>query len=245
MTRTSTEQLEPRYADVVHHANVHPSLSYVARKTGLGYQETTRLLELALARGDLASGDYAGRNLDLYVADREKALTQEVEQLCARVQELEAERTARMTQNDRMAERIAELEAQVQRAAEAERAAILLRVKNRAVAGALLVEDFRSIVADRAPAAPVPQAPCVICGSDEPYTGTCGSNDPRALCKQPAAPQPPEAAPVQLPEPAAWVFKDRTWTEIRAMAVDHDGVPAYTEQQVRDLLAAHGIGGAA
>lgn len=87
MTHTSTEQLEPRYADVVHHANAHPSLSYVARKTGLGYQETTRLLELALARGDLASGDYAGRNLDLYVADREKALTQEVEQLRARVQE--------------------------------------------------------------------------------------------------------------------------------------------------------------
>lgn len=92
MTHTSTEQLEPRYADVVHHANVHPSLSYVARKTGLGYQETTRLLELALERGDLASGDYAGRNLDLYVADREKALTQEVEQLRARVQELEAEK---------------------------------------------------------------------------------------------------------------------------------------------------------
>lgn len=90
MTHTSTEQLEPRYADVVHHANVHPSLSYVARKTGLCYQETTRLLELALERGDLASGDYAGRNLDLYVADREKALTQEVEQLRARVQELEA-----------------------------------------------------------------------------------------------------------------------------------------------------------
>ena len=68
-----------------------------------------------------------------------------------------------------------------------------------------------------------------------------------------AAPQPPAcnpsmqpelatySAPVQLPEPAAWVFKDRTWTEIRAMAVDHGGVPAYTEQQVRQLLAAHGI----
>lgn len=49
--------------------------------------------------------------------------------------------------------RIAELESQVQRAAEIERAAILLRVKNRAVAGALLVEDFRSLIADRGPAA--------------------------------------------------------------------------------------------
>lgn len=60
-------------------------------------------------------------------------------------------------------------------------------------------------------------------------------------CALAAAPQPPEAAPVQLPEPAAWVFKDKTWTEIRAMAVDHNGVPAYTEHQVRQLLAAHGI----
>jgi hypothetical protein len=104
MTHTSTEQLEPRYADVVHHANVHPSLSYVARKTGLGYQETTRLLELALARGDLASGDYAGRNLDLYVADREKALTQEVEQLRARVQELEASQAQRVPLSDEQIE---------------------------------------------------------------------------------------------------------------------------------------------
>ncbi len=33
--------------------------------------------------------------------------------------------------------------------------------------------------------------PCVVCGSDEPFTGTCGSRDPRALCKQPTpSPQP-------------------------------------------------------
>lgn len=55
--------------------------------------------------------------------------------------------------------RVQELEAQVQRAAEVERAAILERVKNRAVAGALLVEDFRFIVADRGPAAPGQRAP--------------------------------------------------------------------------------------
>lgn len=90
MTHTSTEQPEPRYADVVHHANVSPSVSYVARKTGIGYQEAARLLELALQRGDLASGDYQGRRLDLYVTGRENALKQEVEQLRARVQELEA-----------------------------------------------------------------------------------------------------------------------------------------------------------
>jgi hypothetical protein len=34
--------------------------------------------------------------------------------------------------------------------------------------------------------------PCVICCADEPYTGTCGSSDPRALCNKPA----PEPVPV-------------------------------------------------
>lgn len=112
--------------------------------------------------------------------------------------------------------------------------------------------------ARRAPAAPVPQETCVICGSDEPYTGTCGSNDPRALCKKPA-PQPPEglkrenpatkpeAAPVQLPEPQAEI-------EVRSMKTYldlsihewRDTLPdgtynIYTEQQVRELLAANGI----
>lgn len=86
MTQTSTEL---RYADVVHHANVKSSISYVSRKTGLGFQETARLLELALARGDLADGNYSGRRLDLYIEEREQALTKEVEQLRARVQELE------------------------------------------------------------------------------------------------------------------------------------------------------------
>lgn len=57
--------------------------------------------------------------------------------------------------------------------------------------------------ARRAPAAPVPQETCVICGSNEPYTGTCGSNDNRALCKKPA-PQPPEAAPENIREGAPY-----------------------------------------
>ena len=30
-----------------------------------------------------------------------------------------------------------------------------------------------------------PAGPCAICGSDEPFTDTCGSGDSRALCKQP------------------------------------------------------------
>ena len=42
----------------------------------------------------------------------------------------------------------------------------------------------------QAPAQPV--GPCAICGSDEPFTGTCGSGDPRVLCKQPST--SPQAA---------------------------------------------------
>lgn len=91
MTHTNTEQPEPRYADVVHHANVKPSLSYVARKTGLGFQEATQLLELALKRGDLSSGNYTGRRLDLSVEEREQALAQEVVQLRYHVSHLESE----------------------------------------------------------------------------------------------------------------------------------------------------------
>lgn len=78
-----TEAQEPRYADVVHHANVNPSLSYVARKTGLTYPEAERLMELALKRGDLVRGDYAGRRLVNHVDDHTKALQ-------ARIAELEA-----------------------------------------------------------------------------------------------------------------------------------------------------------
>lgn len=71
-----------------------------------------------------------------------------------------------------------------------------------------------------------------------------------------AAPQPPEAAPVQLPEPVAfaleWTFNGEERgmrlyddeTHCRFDAESDGGVchPLYTEQQVRDLLAAHGIG---
>lgn len=89
MNTQKPEQTEPRYAEVVQHANVKSSLAYVARKTGLGFQEATRLLELALQRGDLPSNDYAGRRLDCYVEDRENALKQELKRLHARVQELE------------------------------------------------------------------------------------------------------------------------------------------------------------
>lgn len=43
-----------------------------------------------------------------------------------------------------------------------------------------------------APTQPASAARCVVCGSDEPRTGTCGSDDPRALCNlfAPASAQP-------------------------------------------------------
>jgi hypothetical protein len=63
--------------------------------------------------------------------------------------------------------------------------------------------DLEALIdrASHGQAAPAPAqaiGPCVICGSDEPFTGTCGSGgDPRALCKQPAPQQ-------EAQEPVAW-----------------------------------------
>ena len=57
-----------------------------------------------------------------------------------------------------------------------------------------------------------------------------------------AAPQPPEAAPVELPEPVA-VMTDTTPREPgwKTIFVPDAGTKLYTEQQVRQLLAQHGI----
>jgi hypothetical protein len=66
----------------------------------------------------------------------------------------------------------------------------------------------------------------------------------------------PEAAPVQLPEPSAWMFGCKTgggsvgwklsWSKPGAgvchrLSGEEFEQPLYTEQQVRELLAAHGI----
>ncbi|MDH1378360.1 hypothetical protein N5J07_02585 [Comamonas aquatica] len=65
-----------------------------------------------------------------------------------------------------------------------------------------------------------------------------------------AAPQPPEAAPVVLPEPDAWRYTDarghyRYRGRRHGFAAEYPllkPVALYTGQQVRELLAAHGIG---
>lgn len=61
-----------------------------------------------------------------------------------------------------------------------------------------------------------------------------------------AAPQPPEAAPVQLPEPSGVVVTTiGNYASVNAAPFIRKGEKLFTEQQVRELLAAHGIGGAA
>ncbi|MBS7349633.1 MAG: hypothetical protein KIG95_05655 [Comamonas sp.] len=57
-----------------------------------------------------------------------------------------------------------------------------------------------------------------------------------------AAPQPPEAAPVQLPEPWAISHHNRVqYSNAAWHGETPDGTKLYTEQQVRQLLADHGI----
>ena len=68
-----------------------------------------------------------------------------------------------------------------------------------------------ALAAGQAPAQPA--GPCAICGSDEPFTGTCGSGDPRALCKQPTtSPQAAQQAPAGAADwwrPRASKIEDR------------------------------------
>ena len=125
--------------------------------------------------------------------------------------------------------------------------------------------------ARRAPAAPVPQCEPVgsvytmealVPGGREVHHVSLYMPLP-AGTKLYAAPQPPEAAPVEFPEPVAYrlrntafrsevyeYFRTKYLAECRQKqfnaSVDdgglHELTPLYTEQQVRDLLDAHGIG---
>ena len=116
-----------RYSDVVHHANVKASIAYVARKTGLGYQETERLLELALQRGDLTEGDYSGRKMEKIADDRLASLEAQLVAQTNRAAAAEQQVTA-LTQRLDMANRLgndarAEL-AQLRQAKDSLRAAL-------------------------------------------------------------------------------------------------------------------------
>lgn len=101
--------------------------------------------------------------------------------------------------------------------------------------------------ARRAPAAPVPQIAEVQDSLVAISAAIADQDDSAAqsmlrglLSMLAAAPQPPEAAPVQLPEPAGWIDDGGMvfWNDGRK---PNDGEIIYTEQQVRELLANHGI----
>lgn len=138
---------------------------------------------------------------------------------------------------------------------------------------ARVIKDTASDVIEawnrRAPAAPVPQgwklvpekgteamarafraddAPGYFCMT----TLRCADFSERYVAMLAAAPQPPEAnpvelhqiknaAPVQLPEPAATVLSKLGTTCMFPSAEISKGAKLYTEQQVRQLLANHGI----
>lgn len=140
---------------------------------------------------------------------------------------------------------------------------------------ASLMEDCKPKLAEawnrRAPAAPVPQEPTskqVVLGAGALLGQPENTADNRHpdwhsavakarsvyLAMLAAAPQPPEAAPVQLPEPAipgsqgvccgnftTGGYYMGQHEQVCCGCPDDAHPPYYTEQQVRELLAAHGI----
>ena len=130
------------------------------------------------------------------------------------------------------------------------------------------VQELEAQAARRAPAAPVPQGWRLVpveptkemiqrACDDHGYPG--GSrwvyrDGYRSMLA--TAPQPPEAAPVELPEPAAWMLGCQTmggdvgwklsWSQSgagvchRISGKEHE-MPLYTEQQVIDLLKSVGV----
>lgn len=115
--------------------------------------------------------------------------------------------------------------------------------------------------AHRAPAAPVPlRKPTVAQVTDAIgyHASAWDCVDPRelidAILMLAAAPQPPEAAPVELPEPAipgsqgvccgnfttGGYYMGQS-EQVCCGCPDDAHPPYYTEQQLRELLAAHGI----
>jgi hypothetical protein len=115
-----------------------------------------------------------------------------------------------------------------------------------------LVDEYEQ-AARRAPAAPVPQIAEVQDSLVAISAAIADQDDSAAqsmlrdlLSMLAAAPQPPEAAPVELPAPefyaddrgyevsAEWLESEDATSDYRAVYT----MPRYTEQQVRELLAA-------
>lgn len=124
-------------------------------------------------------------------------------------------------------------------------------------AAACYTQMLQLLDADRrAPAAPVPQhkpTPDQVAEAVGYHASAWDCVDPSdlidAILMLAAAPQPPEAAPVQMPEPVAWCTEVRTDNSLGFKRKEYglEVVPGaeiafdeklYTEQQVRELLAA-------
>ena len=112
---------------------------------------------------------------------------------------------------------------------------------------------FIEQAARRAPAVPVPQVTNeMIEAANEAYC-PFGDMELAIQAALAAAPKPPEAAPVQLPEPFTTLVRKKSWSpncyEAAPLSNTKDygrqwadeRINVYTEQQVRELLAAHGI----
>lgn len=118
-----------------------------------------------------------------------------------------------------------------------------------------LAKDYWSLwqAARRAPTVPVPLRKPTI----DQVADAVGYHDSAWDCVDPselidailmlaAAPKPPEAAPVQLPEPVAKIFFDRKCCEVSELPAWENLRPYGTHElvsvhQVRELLADHGI----
>lgn len=80
--------------------------------------------------------------------------------------------------------------------------------------------------------------PCVICGGDEPRTGTCGSFDPRALCNA-----SPAAAEVTGSQVEVKVERNRVWIVMAhqsfmlAYEADTDEELNWYADQLRNVLS--------
>lgn len=72
----------------------------------------------------------------------------------------------------------------------------------------------------------------MVCGSDEPFTGTCGSGDPRALCKQPTSAQ---AADSVQEDAACWQWLAEYLVGTRT-DLDDEIVACETVNDLRNLV---------
>lgn len=108
--------------------------------------------------------------------------------------------------------------------------------------------DMQGFTADieamllQAHAAEAAHTPCRVCGEDEPHTGACGSNDPRALCNAKAAqPQAQNSEWVMVPREPRGVMAEQgavrqaEWNTCKSVQDTYD---LFRRQWARAIAAA-------